>query len=159
MIEIILLFMLLGSDAGNDALWLARSCVGEAGFESGETGECAAIHHVYLKRSHIANRRYSKIMHSYSAAIRPGHGKRWVRNLRADGKNPPGFGNMDWSLYREQWLGILDTARKLVAGEIEDPLPSALHYGGWVDRHRLDRRYWRPIKNTGFRNTFYERKR
>lgn len=160
MLKVLLLFTLLGGTQANDnAVWLARSCVGEAGFESGESGECAAIHHVYLKRSRMNNRRYAKIMHNYSAAIRYGHGKRWVRGLRADGGKPPGFGKLDWSNYRDKWLGVLETARKLLAGEISDPLPDALHYGGWTDRHRLDRRYWQPIKNTGFRNTFYAKRK
>lgn len=141
------------------ALWLARSCVGEAGWNTAESGECVAIAHIYLKRVRINRKSYYWNLRRYSAAVRKGHGKIWVMALRRDGKRPSGFRKLEWSRHRSYWLKTLLVADQFIAGETEDPLPTALHYGGYVDRHRLNPKAWRRIPVEAFRNRFYERRR
>lgn len=137
-------------------LWLARSCVGEAGWKSAESGECVAIAHIYKKRAQQGRYSFFLSMRKYSAAIKPGCGKTWVRELSRNGKKPDGFNNrLKWSLYREKWFAMLEVADSFVNSVVPDPLPRALHYGGWVDRHNLSQKYWERIPNTGFRNMFY----
>jgi hypothetical protein len=141
------------------ALLLAQSCVGEAGFKSAETGECAAIAHVYLKRSEKSGLSFVRVMRRYSAAIKPGVGKLWVRNLRHDGLKPRGWPrHLKWSRYVDDWRAVLNVANAFLAGRVKDPLPNALHYGGWIDRHRLGPA-WQRIPVDKFRNWFYRRRK
>lgn len=139
------------------ALWLARSCVGEAGFGAHETGECLAIAHVYAKRSSITGRSYYSTMRAYSAAIKPRSNKNnpWVLQLNVDATRPRGWPHgLDWDNYRSDWMATLQLARQFLSPDRQpDPLPTATHYGGWVDRHRIPG-HWVRIP-TPYRNRFY----
>ena len=137
------------------ALWIARSCAGEAGLDSASTGECAAIAHIYRKRAEMYGRDTLEIARKYSAAIKPrsGHSRRWVLSLVRTGEKPKNWPQgASWARYRESWLELLDYCDRFVAGEIPDPLPEAVHYGGAVDSHRAVG--WYEIKTT-FRNRYY----
>lgn len=137
-------------------LWLARSCIGEAGFYAVE-GECAAIAHVYLKRAEIAGVPYYKTLRQYSGAIKRhrGHTRPWLFGLRRDNARPENWPpNLKWPAYREAWSNTLSIADAFIAGEIPDPLPRADHYGGWVDRHRIVKGVWKRIP-APYRNRFY----
>jgi hypothetical protein len=160
-IMICLLCMAIDANAQDDdtdehtALWLARSCIGEAGWSSHQTGECAAIMHVYKKRSAIRGTSILATAARYSAAIKPGNHQRnkWVRHL--DGLERPKHWpkGADWNKYKNSWMTTRDHAREFVAGNIPDPLPSAMHYGSRIDRHRAQPN-WKLLK-TPYRNLFW----
>lgn len=145
------------------ALLLAQSCAGEAGFDSAETGECDAIMHVYRKRlPHVdVCDSIRCVALRYSAAIKPGVGRRWVRGLNREGKRPDGWPSerAHWPRYRDRWFALVRRADAFIRGEVFDPLPNAEHYGGAMDRG-LNPRQWRWIQNHNMRlrNRFYERR-
>lgn len=141
------------------AVWLARSCVGEAGFRAHRTGECASIMHIYRKRA--ANDTPAAIEHTarkYSAAIRPRvrRGNRWVMHLRRDMQRPDHWpSNIPWDpAYSASWARMLAHADAFLRGEVTDPTPRAMHYGGRMDR-LADRAGWRVIRGLNYRNIFY----
>jgi hypothetical protein len=101
------------------------------------------------------------VLRRYSAAIKPIEGKRrpWIRQLRADGKRPEGWPpGADWQRYRADWMATLAHAGDILEGEVPDPLPRAVHYGGWIDRLRPGP-HWRRIDAPGLRNYFYRVRR
>lgn len=142
--------------ADSDVVWLARSCVGEAGWDSWKTGECAAILHIYKKRAKIANVSVLQNAKSYSSAIKNYKGKRnkWVVGLQGDSKKPVKWPkNLNWNRFKFDWIMTLLTVELFLLNMIDDPLPNALHYGCLFDK---------PDKNfklirVKFRNRFYER--
>lgn len=139
------------------ALWLARSCVGEAGFDSGSTGECAAIASVYRKRADVSRFNLYQVIRKYSAAVKPGphQSRRWVFHLSRDlGKPKQWNTRLRWSNYRGKWEEVLSVCDDFVDGKVPDPVPLADHYGGWVDRWRARKAGWFKIK-TPFRNDFW----
>lgn len=135
------------------ALWLARSCVGEAGFRSGDTGECAAIAHIYKKRGghfYTTMRKYSGALKTHSKHTRP-----WLFDLNRAMRRPDGWPeHLKWSAYIDDWKKTLWVSDQFLAGNIPDPLPDAEHFGGWVDRHRVPK-HWVRIPS-GYRNRFYK---
>ena len=138
----------------DSALWLARSCAGEAGWGSVESGECAAILHVYRKRAEMHGKTALWIAKRYSAAIKRGghHRNRWVRHLNRDGTKPKHWPEgAKWSRYRQRWLDVLAYVERFEAGQIVDPVPGATHYGSPIDTPRPG---MVRIK-TPFRNRFY----
>lgn len=72
------------ASANDDALWLARSCVGDAGCNAWDTGECAAILHIYKKRAEKTSETVVSMASRYSAAIKRFDGRKnnWVLGLR-----------------------------------------------------------------------------
>jgi hypothetical protein len=142
------------------ALWLARACIGEAGWRSAETGECAAIAHVFHKRSYMApGRDYFTAMREYSAALRVGIKTRpWLRNLRRDGRRPRLLeGQIYWGKHRPLWLKTLELADRFFKGRVLDPTPEALHFGGLMDVKNMDPDQW-AIINVNFKNKFWRKK-
>jgi hypothetical protein len=136
------------------ALWLARSCAGEAGFRATETGECAAIWHVYRKRAKLTGVTTHHKCLTYSAALKTNH-QPWVMGLNRDGTRPRRWPpRLIWAKHRAWWLAMLAAADAFVAGELADPRPGALHYGGAMDRG-LDMRVWEALPRLLHRNTFY----
>lgn len=141
------------------ALWLARSCVGESGWDSVETGECAAIAWIYHKRSYmLPGRNYFRAMVEYSAAIKPDQRRPWLRRLTRKGDRPRLLEtNINWSYHRKKWMETLAFADKFFRGLVPDPTPEAMHFGGVFDEYRMDPQIWEPI-DTGFKNTFWKRR-
>lgn len=154
---VIIVAQLLFTAKTDTALWIARSCVGEAGFSAVYTGECAAIAHIYRKRALISGASYYRTMRQYSAAIKLNRGKIWVLSLSRDGRRPHGWGRADWMIYREKWLDTLHLADSFMRGDISDPLPPALHYGGKMDI-RLNLKLWERMHTPHYRNIFYKRR-
>ena len=160
---VLALLLSLPAHAARDAvgLLLARSCGGEAGLASIESGECAAILHVYLKRAALRGGTLAATVRAYSAAVkrRHGHPNAWIidldRTLERPARWPRG---LRWSVARPLWGRALDFAEAFLRGEVPDPLPAALHFGGRMDRGRLSAASWAPIPRTGFRNIFYRRR-
>ena len=149
------------ADQRSTAVLLAQSCVGEAGFESIDTGECAAILHIYRKRSEVLGWPIEKVVRRYSAAVkeRGDHPNSWVLHLNDGGGKPHRWSSrLRWEYHRDRWMAVLNYARAFLRGEVDDPLPQAVHYGGRMDRHRLSMRVWTIIRDTGFLNTFYARR-
>jgi hypothetical protein len=144
-----------GQEEDKTALWLARSCIGEAGYNAHETGECAAIWHVYKKRGAINGKGTLWTARKYSAAIKNGAHQRnkWVMHLSGAEQPRKWPRNLNWSKYRDRWLDTLERAKAFVRGELADPLPSAVHYGSRIDRHRA-RKNWRRVKSP-FKNWFW----
>ena len=142
------------------ALWLARSCVGEAGWNSADTGECAAIAWVYHKRSYNFPRRdYFKTMMEYSAAIKPDPRRPWIRRLTRRGDRPPLLEtNIYWGKHQKKWFKVLEVADNFFRGRVTDPCPDCLHYGGHFDKKRMDLTIWRVAKTPDFNNLFFERR-
>lgn len=141
-------------------LWLARACVGEAGWKSFQTGECAAIAHIFHKRSYNHHRRsYFKSMVDYSAALRVGYKTRpWLKHLNRAGNRPRMLeSNVSWSIHHPLWVKTLDFADRFFKGQIPDPTPKALHFGGVMDVVNMDPLVWKQI-DTPFRNKFWERR-
>jgi hypothetical protein len=145
------------ADETTTALWLARSCVGEAGWDSHTTGECAAIMHIYRKRSQINGWTVERTARKYSAAIRPwkGNTRRWLRHMDATGAKPHKWPRkLRWEVYLPMWLEVYAHAVEFLEGTVPDPLPTALHYGGRMDHWRAQREGWVRLR-TMFRNLFY----
>ena len=145
------------SEKDDVALWLARSCVGEAGWGSHQTGECAALMHIYLKRSAKGQLTLLDACRKYSGATkrRRNHPRKWLFELDRSDRKPDSFpSNMNWVVYRDDWLATLDIAEAFLDGEINDPTQEAEHYGSIYDHHSAARAGWWEIK-TNFRNRFY----
>lgn len=139
------------------ALWLARSCVGEAGWDAHHTGECAAILHIYKKRAQILNWSIHRVVHKYSAAIKrlKDRKNRWVLDLNRAGTRPKDFPkNITWAKYKQNWLKSVALADAFLNGHIEDPLPQADHYGSRVDSWRAKGAGWKRV-HASFRNQFW----
>jgi hypothetical protein len=139
-------------------LWLARSCIGEAGWRSAKTGECAAIAHVYKKRQRFNKLDYYKTMRLYSSALKKKkrNANRWVRHLSRDLEQPKGWPKtVSWKRYKPRWVEALEVADAFLLGDVKDPLPRALHYGCHADAYRAKNAGWIEMK-TGFRNFFYK---
>ena len=165
----IILGMSLGVQAAKDdqhtdvGLWLARSCVGEAGFTSLETGECAAIMHIYKKRSSGSRKSIYKTARRYSAALKPVSNPQyrinntWILSLRRNLQKPYNWNpRLRWNPHKILWRRMLIHADDFLKGRVTDPVPTAVHYGGNMDRGNLSPRYWRRITGLPYANTFYE---
>jgi hypothetical protein len=140
------------------ALWLARSCVGEAGFDSGATGECAAIAHVYAKRTKYTGLDLYRVIRRYSAAVKTCR-LGWVCKLTRDLSRPENWPyRSDWKAYRAHWRNTLLMADHFVEGLVADPLPQADHYGGRMDHHRAVAAGWKMLQ-TPYKNRFYRVRR
>ena len=121
-------------------LLLAQSCVGEAGFDSSQTGECAAIGWVYVKRVAQMRRRghtidLAEMIRRYSQPIR--HRRRlWLVTLNVAANQPRGWPRRwpPWEThYRERWVNMLAMVDRWAAGEEPNVCPSATHFGATTD--------------------------
>jgi hypothetical protein len=116
--------------------------------------------HVYRKGADTQDRKLVRQARLYSAAIKKGPWARpWIFGLNRGGSKPKGWPkHLKWSRYRDRWFQTLALADSFLEGRIEDPLPSAEHYGGRMDRHNLCPRSWRRLDADGFVNWFYARR-
>jgi len=138
-------------------LWLARSCVGESGWDTHKTGECAAIIHIYRKRSEVTGKSIYEVARKYSAAIKhhKGHPNPWVKHLDRMGTKPKGLPTtVKWDVLKPIWLDVLAWVDTFVANPTPDPVPLADHYGGEVDHALAMKKGWWKL-NTPFKNNFY----
>ena len=140
------------------AVWLARSCVGESNnWKSYQTGECAAILHIYKKLSNRGRYSVFEVAKKYSAAIKrhKDHPNPWVFTLGRLGTKPKKWPHgAKWAPRRVDWLATLVLAESFLEGNVPDPLPLADHYGGECDHARAIRAGWWKL-DTPFKNNFY----
>jgi hypothetical protein len=108
---------------------LAQACVAEAGFDSGATGERAAIGWVYARRFYL--RRIAGNYTSFAALIwRENPSVRmsrrsWIRNLRAD-ERPRGMPHhWPWDRLLPKWLQIRHLVQEWSNGLVPNPCPTA----------------------------------
>lgn len=135
-------------------VWLARSCIGEAGWDSEKTGECAALLHIYKKRSVIRKTSILKTARRYSAAIkgRGDHPRPWLLRMDRSGAKPKGWPpHLRWDRFSHSWLKTIALCDLFLFDLIADPIPQAMHYGARIDRP--DPAWTRLI--TPYRNLFY----
>lgn len=139
-------------------LWLARSCVGEAGFVAYE--ECIGIAWVYAARWRASPRgtTLEDVIRGYSAAVkrRSTLRRKWILNLRLDGKRPKRWPKrLLWSGHRPFWEKILRELDQWAKGRRENPVEGANHFGGKMDTPRKSWIIIEPISSVAFGNLFY----
>lgn len=119
----------------DDAVILARICVSEAGWDSGD--DCTAIHQVIAG---IAEREGM----SWRAAARAASprlaectvSRRWLCGLDARGEQPAHWPSLvSWSRYRDDWLSTVARARRILDGEIVSRCTEAPRVWGSVEDH------------------------
>ena len=136
---------------------LARSCVAEAGFTSGRSGECAAIAYVYARRFHQmrAAGRYtpfSMVVWRYSAPLRL-NVRQWVNQLDGDERPRSMPRRWPWDRLLPKWQQIKAMVQDWAAGRIENPCPGANHFGSVQDGAPAD---WTSIRcHVRVRNRFW----
>ena len=117
---------------------LARSCVGEAGFDSGRTGECAAIAWVYAVRVEQARARgrrisYRYMVNAYSQPLKTAR-RPWVLRLRGP-ERPRGLPRA-WPWEERlagEWAEVLERVDAWASGAVPNPCPGANHFGSVQD--------------------------
>lgn len=139
-------------------LWLARSCVGEAGF--GADDECIGIAWTYATRHKIINGSVSfvSLIRQYSAALKTkSNAKRpWIMGLGLDGKTPKGWPSMlDWNRHAKLWFRLLDRLDEWANGKVSNPVNGADHFGGPMDHNVYNWERVTPDSIVVFRNRFY----
>jgi len=130
-------------------LALAQLCASEAGLRT-DVGDCPAIYHVIRRRSERSGLSWIAMARRYSTRVydaeRTGS-RRYLPHLRLDGRRPRHWPEgHSWARYRPRWLALVDHSRAVVAGEVEDPCPGALHWGGRMDDHRAVRAGWSRVE-------------
>jgi hypothetical protein len=146
-------------------IWLARSCVGEAGFgvvtdNKISHDECMAIAWVYATRAKQTGWRLQKVIRRYSAAIKrhSTHQRPWLMELNAQAHRPPSFPNtLNWRYHRKLWKDKLAWLDRWARGHVANPVPNANHYGGDMDAYRVESIYrWKRLPAPKhFKNRFY----
>jgi len=144
-------------------LWQARSCVGETHWDLDTCTAMAHVHRkraelrgvstLFMIRAYSAPvrvapparsaRRASGPVDADAARARIRHldamaqrRRRWIRLLRPTGPEPDGWPErLSWPRYRARFAEVYRHVGRVLRGEIEDPCPDALHYGGpaWLD--------------------------
>ena len=131
---------------------IARICVAEAGWSALDTGDCAAIGHLIVRRAARLERSELGLARAYSArhfdrARRDP--RRWIAGLRIDGEQPDGWPiTLDWpGRFRARWLDHVAFARKVLAGEVADPCEGQADHWGMRARWSVD---WRRATRAGW---------
>lgn len=139
---------------------LAMSCIGEAGWDSHETGECVAIIHVYLKRRDVQRDVLQRpvglgeTVRAYSMAVRR-NSRRWVKQI--DRKCAARYNRSDrylwhrtlpgWAMSRcEHYKATKAVALDVLYGRTPDPYPEYIHFGGWFDKRFYNKPGWSHIR-------------
>lgn len=157
-----------------DALWLARICVHEAGWSSPE--DCRAIWRVFERgaRRHRTTpigfaRMYSRTV--FDGTRRDPRG--WITRLDASGNEPEGYPQFvergdarrrlrhrhpPWSNYRADWLRVLAESERIVRGEVHARCRPD-DWGGAMDAERAARIGLVPVNCGETHNVFYTRPR
>jgi hypothetical protein len=140
-------------------VWLARSCIGEAGF--GADDECVGIAWTYATRYKIINGNVSfvNLIKQYSSALKAKSNTQrpWIKGLRLDSKIPKGWpSKLDWNnIHSKLWQRLLDKLDAWASGKIANPVEGADHFGGPMDANRYNWKRVIPSSNVVFRNRFY----
>lgn len=137
-------------------LWLARSCVGEAGFDSYD--ECLGIAWVYATRSRENGHKFVTMVRLYSSAVKrkANKSRKWIFHLGLRGHKPKNWPKkLSWRPHRAHWLRLLSMLDDWAKGYYENPVEGANHFGSPTDSPG---RRWvkiRPKPLFSFRNIFY----
>ncbi len=141
---------------------LARVCVGEAGFDSTETGDCTAI--VLTLRRRAIRRRVSVVRMAELYSTRHfdrdrDDARAWIAGLIYSAERPQAWPeNLRWARYRPRWIAVLRHVRAVLRGEVPDPCPAADHWGmrHGIDWERAQRAGWREVSCGETRNAFWD---
>lgn len=146
----------------DDALWLARICVHESGWDS--LDDCAGIHAVLTRTAERRGVSYLTALRSYSPRFYAGTSARpWAR-LLADSDAPPAGLGASWRhprgdgllSRRDAFAVVLEHCRRIMA---EPPTCAADDWGTARDheRARLAGRRFRFVDCGSTRNLFSQR--
>jgi hypothetical protein len=142
-IFLIVTFILLATSntvlAGDDdALWLARCMVNEAGFWA--VNDHLALAAVLKKQARRLRVSTADIVQMYCGGLRPNkkHNRRhrWILELNIRGTEPKHWIANDgkWKWYRDQWYTLLILADLALHPKAHDPCGGrAAHWGGKMD--------------------------
>lgn len=127
------------------AVWNARVCVGEVGWRA-PLEACSAMVWVHAKRAKATGVTLATMARRYSRAVRrPPRHRTWVGQLDVTPTPPvawPPHLDGAWPRYRARFADVLSHVRAILRGEVPDPCPDAMHYGGPMDstpsRHAED---------------------
>ncbi|MEO0325945.1 MAG: hypothetical protein AAF447_23545 [Myxococcota bacterium] len=112
----------------------ARSCYAEV---TTHLDACAAIVHVHKKRAELRHMAERTMVRLYSQPMRRATGpRRWVHLLRPEGRAPRGWPRRySWPRTQARFRAVYEHVGRVMRGEVPDPCPEALHYGGpqWLD--------------------------
>ena len=115
------------------ALDLARCGVGEAGWKP-DDDEHTSIWWVVRKRFTQAVKRWPgllprHVLWGYCKAL--SGDRQWLRELSLVGM-PAHWPQhrADWPRHRSLWLRVVERAQRFVLGQLPDPCPAAMHWGG-----------------------------
>ena len=133
---------------------LARTLVAEADWA---TLDHAAIAHGLVKRWRIARRpgrklegiSFADFVRKYSALWKPKHTSR-KRSIRALPWGPLPRKGGNWG--GKRWDKVRQWTERWNAGEVRDPCPAALQWGGTMDRPAG---HWAPVNCGRTHNIFY----
>ena len=137
-------------------LWLARSCVGEAGFQ--EVDECIGIAWTMATRSTEYRTNFLRVVQGYSFAVKnhSGHRRPWIFQLGMKGDKPEDWpSKLNWKFHRRLWFKLLDTLDKWAKGKVPNPVDGANHFGGDMDTPGVTWLVVKPKFGFEFKNTFY----
>lgn len=137
-------------------LWLARSCVGEAGFASYD--ECIGIAWVYATRAKETNHSLLGMIKRYSSAVkdRSTRKRSWILYLNLEGTKPNGWPkHLSWKKHKVLWFRLLKVLDDWEKGYYPNPVEGANHYGGPMDTP--GKKWTRIYPKPGwlYRNSFY----
>ena len=158
----------------DDALWLARICVHEAGWSSPD--DCRAIWRVFERGAHRHRTTPIGFARMYSRSIFDGarsDPRGWITRLDASGNEPEGYPQVvehgatrrrlrhrhpPWSNYRADWLGVLAESERIVRGEVHARCRPD-DWGGAMDAERAARIGLVAVNCGETHNVFYTRPR
>lgn len=141
-------------------LWLARSCVGEAGFHARE--ECVGIAWTMATRAQDVRSNFLSVLQQYSAAIKPHerHRRPWIFQLTLNGDRPKDWPErLSWKTHKILWLRLLTILDKWANGKLPNPVEGANHFGGKMDTPGATWIEITPRSEVVFRNKFYRQTR
>ena len=139
---------------------LAAVCVAEAGWST-DTGDCAAIVSLLMRRADRLGLRPRVMVRAYSSRHfdrERTDRRRWIAHLALDGSRPRGWPRqLAWERYRPRWLATVEHVRAVLRGEVADPCGGeADHWGGPMDDHRARRAGWTRVEcSAPTRNRFW----
>lgn len=158
----------------DDALWLARICVHEAGWSSPD--DCRAIWRVFERGARRHRTTPIGFARMYSRTIFDGtrqDPRGWITRLDARGDEPAGYPRFaehtvdgrrlrhrhpPWSNYRDAWLEVLSLSERVVQGRARARC-SPDDWGGAMDAARAARIGLVPVNCGETHNLFYVRPR
>lgn len=134
------------SDDERTALWSARACWFEGEFSF---NDCAAILHVIRKRSAMGMKMpFLEMLTRYSTVSSQQKRAKIARTLF--------FGSIlsMTSTWNNSWMKLHDFVKTVLRDEVEDPCPSAVHWGSVTDPPKPDMvkvRCNKPVHNIFYR--------